>query len=110
MLRDVRGVATGPERRAFWIAVWLAFANQACASTSVISYAPVLLERVGGVPGGRATLLSTAIAGSKLAGVALSIALVDRAGRRPLLLAGSAGCSAMLMAAGESALACGDLM
>lgn len=43
-------------------------------------------------------LLSAAVGGSKLAGVALSFLLVDSLGRRPLLVWGSAGCAAALAA------------
>eukprot|EP00798_Chlamydomonas_sp_ICE-L_P018278 gene18278-24734_t len=43
---DTYLVATGPESRAFAIAMWLAFFNQATASTAVINFAPTLLAEV----------------------------------------------------------------
>lgn len=51
MCLDIRLVAAGPEGSALRMALGLAFWNQACASTSIINYAPQV--RWGcGLPGG----------------------------------------------------------
>ena len=47
MFKDIGGLFRGDERRAFTLALWLAFFNQACCSTSIINFAPKILERSG---------------------------------------------------------------
>lgn len=93
MFLDIKIVATGPERRAFRMALWLAFFNQAFASTAIINYAPTLLQLAGVHSETTATLFSAAISGSKLVGISFSFLLVDSKGRRPLLIWGSMGSS-----------------
>ncbi|KAK9817311.1 hypothetical protein WJX72_012503 [[Myrmecia] bisecta] len=91
MLQDIYVVATGPERNAVHMALWLAFFDQGIASTAIINYAPVVLEGAGVRDHMHATLLSSTITGSKIMGVVLAMFLVDTAGRRPLLIYGSFG-------------------
>ena len=96
MFRDIRGLTSGPERNAFAIATWLAFFNQATCSTSVINFAPEVLERVGVDSKDDAVLLASAVSLCKLLGVSASMFLVDRAGRRTLLLVGSHAAAAAM--------------
>ncbi|KAI3430693.1 hypothetical protein D9Q98_005282 [Chlorella vulgaris] len=98
MLGDIYLVACGPERQALQMSLWLAFFNQAFASTSIINYAPQVLERAGVESHSAAMLMSSLVGGTKLLGVLLSLFLVDTLGRRPLLLWGSLGCAASLAA------------
>jgi hypothetical protein len=102
MLRDVSVVATGPERRAFGIACTLAVFDQATASTAIINYAPLVLasSRLGVASARTAIMYPAAISAAKALGVVLALLLVDRAGRKPLLIWGGVGCSAALLAAG----------
>jgi hypothetical protein len=100
MLQDVGAVARGPERRAFAIACCLAVFDQATASTAIINYAPLVLAHTLGVASPRAaTAYPVAITAAKALGVLLALLLVDRAGRRPLLIWGGVGCSAALAGA-----------
>lgn len=101
----------GPDRRAFHLSLCLAFFNQAVASTAIINYAPSLLASAG-LPPARATLAAAAVSGSKLVGVVIGMALVDRAGRRRLLLAGSALCTLALtwLAVADAAASVGLLL
>lgn len=82
------------------LALVLAFLNQAFASTSIISYAPTLLYNAGISSTSAANLATGAVSAAKLVGVLLAVLLVDRAGRRPLLLVGSISCSVGLCAVG----------
>eukprot|EP00890_Picochlorum_soloecismus_P006817 jgi/Picsp_1/960/NSC_04444-R1_sugar inositol transporter len=67
-------VSQGKEKRAFWIVLTLAVFNQAFASTAILNYGPTLLTDA------------------------------DRAGRRPLLLVGSAGSMLSLVLLGVADL------
>jgi len=96
-------VARGPERRALALALALAAGNQACASSAVVNFAPELLRGAGVEGDARATLLSAAVTGSKGAGVLLFLVTIDKVGRRPLALVGSAA-----MALSLAALAAAD--
>ena len=89
-------LSRGSERRAFWTVMGLAFFNQGCASTAILNYAPVVLESQG-VATALASFFSAATGVSKLCGVAVSFFLVDRVGRRPLLMWGSAGSALSLL-------------
>eukprot|EP00892_Ulva_mutabilis_P011254 jgi/Ulvmu1/8500/UM044_0034.1 len=86
------------ERRAVRIALLLAIFNQIGASTSLINYAPEVLQDAGVDGRQRAMQLSAAIGGCKTIGILFGITLVDKAGRRPLLLVGSAGCAVAMAA------------
>lgn len=78
------------------MALVLAVFNQAFASTSVISYAPTLLFKAGLSSTSAASLATGVVSGGKLIGVLLGLLLIDHAGRRPLLIVGSAACSLAL--------------
>jgi hypothetical protein len=132
------------ERRALRIALALAVFNQISASTSLINYAPELLQRTGVADSASAMLLSAPVSACKAVGILLGalqkllapsgfpappallpshapgptwypfaihrgvfrpvhacgagVALVDKVGRRPLLVVGSFGCAACLLA------------
>ena len=96
-LRDVRAVASGPERRAFWLLVAVAAANQGMASSAVVTFAPALLRRAGVASDAAATALAGLVSGAKVVGVAAALLLVDAAGRRPLATWGGAACSLSLL-------------
>lgn len=66
MMLDIKAVATGPETQAFQIALWLAFFNQAMASSAIINYAPQLLAEAGIRSDTQATLLTCAVTGAKV--------------------------------------------
>lgn len=95
-LGDVRAVALGPERRAFWLLVAVAAANQGMASSAVVTFAPALLRKAGVASDAAATALSGTVSGAKVVGVAAALLLVDAAGRRPLATWGGAACSLSL--------------
>eukprot|EP01024_Parvocaulis_polyphysoides_P040623 TRINITY_DN37015_c0_g1_i1.p1 TRINITY_DN37015_c0_g1~~TRINITY_DN37015_c0_g1_i1.p1 ORF type:complete len:467 (-),score=21.39 TRINITY_DN37015_c0_g1_i1:218-1618(-) len=86
---DMLLVLYGSEGKAVGMAVVLAFFNQACASTAIINYAPTLLGRMGAQ---QATLQSALIGVAKGLGVCGAVILVDRWGRKPLLISGGIGC------------------
>ena len=79
------------------MALWLAIFNQATCSTSIINYAPTPLERAGVEGHEEAVLFASAISITKAAGVTASMFLVDRAGRRFLLVGGSYVAAAAMM-------------
>ena len=89
-------LSRGSERRAFWTVMALAFFNQGCASTAILNYAPIVLESQG-VLTAMASFFSAATGLSKLVGVTVSFFLVDKVGRRPLLMWGSAGSALSLL-------------
>ena len=65
MVWDIRAVATGPEKEALNIALWLAFFNQAMASSAIINYAPTMLEEAGVYNRTTATLLTSTVTAAK---------------------------------------------
>ena len=66
MLADIKAVAQGEEKTAFNIALWLAFFNQATASSAIINYAPQLLRETGIHNETLATLLTSTVTGAKV--------------------------------------------
>lgn len=99
MLQDIREVAHGPESRAFFIALWLAFFDQACASTAIINYAPYLVQLMGVENDRQAILYTVTVALTKCFGVAICLLTVDRIGRKPLLIYGGLGAGVALLVA-----------
>lgn len=91
MMKDIWAVARGPESSAFTMILILAFFNQAFASTAIINYAPSVLEQAGVQSTAAASLFTSIVGASKLAGVVIAFFLIDSVGRRPLLLWGSLG-------------------
>lgn len=96
MLWDLVLVARGQEKRAFLVALCLAAFNQAMGSTVVIEYAPKVLGAMDVTSEQVKSLLTVSVSFSKLIGVAAAMLLVDRWGRRPLLLLGSTLCAGFL--------------
>lgn len=91
ILVDIVAVARGDERFSLFVIVVLAVANQFVASTAIINYGTTIMALVG-VEGDTDQVGRTAaVAACKMAGIILSAFLVDRAGRRVLMLGGSAG-------------------
>ena len=66
MLSDIKSVAQGEEKAAFSIALWLAFFNQAMASSAIINYAPRLLRESGIHNETAATLLTSTVTAAKV--------------------------------------------
>ncbi|KAL4517815.1 hypothetical protein Ndes2526B_g02211 [Nannochloris sp. 'desiccata'] len=96
MMKDILAVARGPESSAFTMILILAFFNQAFASTAIINYAPSVLQNAGVESSSAASLFTSLIGASKLAGVIIAFFLIDTVGRRPLLFWGSLGSSISL--------------
>ena len=69
MLADSGRLFRGPERRAVALATLLAVFNQIGASTSIINYAPDVLQRAGVHGNQRAVLMSSLIGVAKTVGV-----------------------------------------
>ncbi|HEX4740865.1 MAG TPA: sugar porter family MFS transporter [Caulobacteraceae bacterium] len=85
-------------RRPLVIGVGLAILQQVTGINTVIYYAPIIFQGAG-MPGAAASILATM--GVGLGNVVMTIValgLLDRAGRRPLLLVGEAGMVASLAA------------
>ena len=82
-------LATGEERYPFWMAIGLAFANQAVASTSIINYSTELLSEAGAEGSRLKIMLSILVTIAKGVGVSCGAYLIDRLGRRPLFVWGS---------------------
>ncbi|EFJ42942.1 hypothetical protein VOLCADRAFT_119260, partial [Volvox carteri f. nagariensis] len=115
LIGDISALAVGPERRALWLALGLAFFDQVTAATAIINYAPALLTGLGkaqgedgtggggsGLDDGGAMLYTVLIGITKAVGVVageweFALFLVDRCGRRPLLVTGSLACCASLV-------------
>ncbi len=96
LFQSIHRLSKGGERRAFWTVMALAFFNQSCASTAILNYAPVVFESQG-VAAANASFFSAVTGFSKLLGVTVSFFLVDRMGRRPLLIWGSVGSAMSLL-------------
>jgi sugar porter (SP) family MFS transporter len=77
-------------RPALWVGVLLAVFQQVTGINTVIYYAPTLLAGAG--LGNSAALLANVVNGAVNVGMTIvAIRLLDRTGRRPLLLTGTAG-------------------
>jgi sugar porter (SP) family MFS transporter len=77
-------------RPALWVGVLLAIFQQVTGINTVIYYAPTLLAGAG--LGNSASLLANVVNGAVNVGMTIvAIRLLDRTGRRPLLLTGTAG-------------------
>lgn len=66
MMVDIKAVATGPEAPALQVALWLAFFNQAMASSTIINYAPQMLQDAGVRSHTAATLLTSTVTIAKV--------------------------------------------
>ena len=90
---ELRQLATGAESPQFRLVLLLAIVNQMSASTSVINYGPRIMQSAGVNERSTDTLLTSLTAFAKLIGIIVSIGLIDRIGRRKLLMWGSASCA-----------------
>jgi MFS transporter, SP family, galactose:H+ symporter len=97
----LRELAGSPARAALIVGVALAVAQQLSGINAVISYAPSIMERTG-LSASSSILYSVIVGAVNLAATVVSIGLVDRAGRRPLLLASLAGTAVSLALLGLS--------
>ncbi|MEU2358536.1 sugar porter family MFS transporter [Streptomyces misionensis] len=85
-----RGLLSPAVRPLLAVGVLLAVAQQVTGINTVIYYAPTLLQGAGF--GDSATLLANVVNGAVNVGMTLmAVWLLDRVGRRPLLLTGTAG-------------------
>ncbi len=85
-----RDLLAGRVRPALWVGLLLAVFQQITGINTVIYYAPTLLANAG--LGNSAALLANVLVGAvNVALTIVAILLLDRVGRRPLLLTGTAG-------------------
>ena len=112
-LRDIQGSLVHAEERGSWkdllhrsvrpalvVGIGLAFFQQVTGINTVIYYAPTILQSAG-LPSASTAILATA--GIGLVNVLMTIVamwLIDRVGRRPLLLTGIAGMAVSLAVLG----------
>lgn len=94
-LSDLRGPALGL-LPIVWVGLVLSMLQQLTGINVVFYYSASLWEAVG-VDSSRALLISVVTAVVNIAGTLLAISIIDRVGRRPLLLVGSAGMSVALV-------------
>jgi SP family xylose:H+ symportor-like MFS transporter len=88
-------------RRSLTVGLVLAVLQQVTGINVFLYYAPVIFDRA--THSGNASLLATVLLGAvNVVFTILAMALVDRAGRKPLLLVGSAGMALCLVAMGSS--------
>lgn len=89
-------------RPALLVGVGLAVFQQATGINTIIYYAPQIFERAGLGSAGSALAATVGIGVVNVLSTLIAIRLVDRLGRKPLLLAGLAGMTASLAALGIS--------
>jgi MFS family permease len=86
----VDALLRSPAAPALLVAVALGAMQQLAGINAVIAYAPSVMERTG-LTASNSLLSSVVIGLTNVAATVVSIRLVDRSGRRPLLLASAAG-------------------
>jgi sugar porter (SP) family MFS transporter len=109
--RDVsaRDLLTPRLRGVLTLGVLLAVFQQVTGINTVIYYAPTLLQGAG--LGSSASLLANSVNGGVNVGMTVvAIRLVDRTGRRPLLLWGTAGMAAGMVVVGSTFAVGGDTL
>jgi sugar porter (SP) family MFS transporter len=85
-------------RRPMWLAIILAFLCQATGINTIVYYGSLLLQDHAGRSASSAIAANVLVGSINLAGTLLSMAVIDRFGRRVLLLVGSGGtCIALLV-------------
>lgn len=77
-------------KKVIWLAFMVAFFNQLSGINFILYYAPEILERAG-LAGKESLLNSIAIGGTNLIFTFVGLYLIDRIGRKTLLLIGSLG-------------------
>lgn len=93
-LRDLRGPALGLQS-IVWIGIALSVFQQFVGINVIFYYSSVLWQSVG-ITQANSLLISFSTSVINIIGTFIAIALVDRAGRKPLLLIGSAGMAVAL--------------
>lgn len=89
-------------RPALIIALGLAFFQQATGINTIIYYAPIIFEHAGFQNASDAILASVVIGIVNVVFTLLSLPLIDRVGRRPLLIIGSLGMFLSLVLCGAA--------
>lgn len=95
-LRDILDPVTGRVRSIVWAGLLLAVFQQ-LVGINVIFYYGATLWQLAGFTENDALLINIGSGTVSIAACLVTIALVDRIGRKPLLLAGSAGMAVMLL-------------
>ncbi|MFJ4653309.1 MFS transporter [Nocardia sp. NPDC088792] len=102
-----QGLLNPKVRYAVGIGIALAAFQQITGIDTVVYYAPTLLSEAGF--GQVTALLANVVSGAVNLGLTLiAIRLLDRTGRRPLLLTGTAGMAVGMLVVGVTFLACGS--
>jgi SP family galactose:H+ symporter-like MFS transporter len=99
--RGVRALRRSRAAPALAVGVVLAAIQQLSGVNAIIAYAPTLLQRTGGTAS-NSLLYSLGIGLANLVATIIAVGLIDRSGRRPLLLLSTAGTSAALALLGLS--------
>ncbi|NCI46513.1 sugar porter family MFS transporter [Sediminibacterium soli] len=81
---------SAPYRKVLWLGFMIAFFNQVSGINFILYYAPEILEKAG-LAAKESLLNSIAIGGTNLLFTFVGLYLIDRAGRRKLLVIGSLG-------------------
>lgn len=76
--------------RVLWLAFWIAFFNQLSGINFILYYAPEILERAG-LAAKESLFNSIAIGGTNLVFTFVGLYLIDKLGRKTLMLIGSVG-------------------
>jgi SP family galactose:H+ symporter-like MFS transporter len=95
----VRALLRSAAAPALLVGVTLALVQQFAGINAVISYAPSIMERTG-LDASNSILYSIGIGVANVAATVVAVRLVDRRGRRPLLLASTAGTCVSLVLLG----------
>ncbi len=77
-------------KKIIWLAFFIAFFNQLSGINFILYYAPEILSRIG-LGAGESLLNSIAIGGTNLIFTFVGLYLIDRLGRRTLMIIGSVG-------------------
>ncbi len=93
---DLFDPATGRIRRLVWVGIGLATLQQLVGINVVFYYGAVLWQSVGFTEAD-ALLINVLSGGLSIAAVTLTVLLVDRIGRKPILLVGSIGMAVTLL-------------
>jgi len=96
----LRNLLTRGIRIALIIALTIAVLTQFDGVTILLFYAPTIMQKAGFSQASKAIFVSLVLGGWNLLCTLLAIWLVDRVGRKPLLLVGSAGMAVGLVAMG----------
>jgi sugar porter (SP) family MFS transporter len=85
-----KGIFGGKYKKVLWLAFMIAFFNQWSGINFILYYAPEILERAG-LAAKESLFNSIAIGGTNLVFTIIGLFLIDRIGRKTLLLIGSFG-------------------